>query len=177
VSIGVLLALVVAIVVIITINIIVVRVSLRASRRRRLAEAQEMKLTEAQVMNQPDRRKGGGLGSILLLAGLTLVFSYWGLSAFWQQHSGIAAPVYLVHCHGTRSGSECDGVWRQADGTEKTVTIDVRRGWEGDTVDAHIHGDRAYGNSLFHVIHPLAWACVSLACLIVVVFAYRKSKR
>jgi hypothetical protein len=108
-------------------------------------------------MSERTRRAGGWLGTVVavlfLFGGGFWCVSHGG-SAVWAQQSGISASVETTHCKAHRQrGSgwlpyECTAVWRQADGSDKTVTVrGVPRYGPRQILDVHIRGDRAYTNS------------------------------
>jgi hypothetical protein len=110
------------------------------------------------AMSQRTRRVGSWFWWIVAL----LVFfgaGFWCLRhggyALWVQHSGTPASVETTRCkahHGKASGwlpYECTGVWRQTDGSDRTVTVHgVPRYGPHQILDVHIRGDQAYTNSV-----------------------------
>ena len=108
-------------------------------------------------MSQRTRRAGGLLGTIvvaLLLFGAAFWCLREGGNAVWVQQSGTPASVETTHCKAhSRAGSgwlpyECTAVWRQADGSDRTVTVrGVPRYGPRQILDVHIRGDQAYTNS------------------------------
>jgi hypothetical protein len=108
-------------------------------------------------MSQPARRAGGWLGTIvvaLLLFGAAFWCVREGGDAVWVQQSGTAASVETTHCKAHRGRAsgwlpyECTAVWRQADGSDRTVPVrGVPRYGPRQILDVHIRGDRAYTNS------------------------------
>ena len=107
-------------------------------------------MTRPREMSQrtaPGRRgRGSNLAAILaglLLVGVALYGIAYGGYTLWAQHSGIPAQVKITHC--PRHG-DCTGVWQQADGTQRTVTVHGPAAVP-QTLDVHIRGDKAYVNS------------------------------
>jgi hypothetical protein len=83
--------------------------------------------------------------------GLVLYMTAWGGYTVWVQLSGTPAQVEIEHCHVPLQGSghyeSCTGVWRQTDGTQRTVTVYGSNIAERRTVDVHIRGDTGFTNS------------------------------
>jgi hypothetical protein len=110
------------------------------------------------------QREGRGLRgwtsnvvALLVALSITGVALYATVNAsyqLWVQHSGIPAQVAIADCkpisrHTKAPGltpKDCTAVWRQTDGTEKTVTVHGPNIAARQTVDVHIRGDQAYTN-------------------------------
>lgn len=110
-------------------------------------------------------------GAVLVLAALVAVYGIaWGASNWWRQHSGTAARVEIVKCTNVSKNQLCDGVWRTADGTQNTVTIDgeTNEMKQGDIVDVHIHGNKAYRSNLLGVFLPVLLGFGFLGSVIVI---------
>ena len=76
----------------------------------------------------------------------------------------LPASVETTHCNGhslVRSRwlpYECTGVWRQAGGSDRTVTVHgVPRYGPHQSLDVHIRGDQAYTNSVREGWVELSW--------------------
>jgi len=91
--------------------------------------------------------------------------------------AGTAVPVTIQSCivEGPpgKHYQRCTGTWRAADGTEKTVTIDDTPSWRqsGDTVAAHVHGDKATVDSRTVEIFFIATRCGLLGLVVITVIA------
>lgn len=131
--------------------------------------------------------------ALLVLLGLLApwLFSK-GAYHLWAQHSGTPGRVELVKCwrptsfsflgefasgdgkYGSHT-SNCTAVWRPAVGTKETVTV---YGVEPPTprfVDVHIHGDRAFTNSLW-LPAPLVFGSLVVGFVVVRLRALCRSR-
>jgi hypothetical protein len=104
--------------------------------------------------------------AVILFFELGGVLCLWlGFSHLWGQFSGIQARVEVVACWSSgKNRVECTGVWRPADGTQRTVSFADGEGLtQGSTVDAHVHGNDAIASSLpnevFSVVIPIVVGC------------------
>lgn len=113
--------------------------------------------------------RGGVLVSFLGFSLFSLFMIAFGGYNLWAQHSGIPARVELGRCWATGGRApdrtDCTGVWRQADGTEQTVTVHGVSSHHGQTVDVHIHGHQAYPNSFWRIA-PLIGGSVLLGLML-----------
>lgn len=118
-----------------------------------------MPLLASFAMRQRTRRSGGWFGqlvAVLICFGLAFWCLRHGGYALWVQESGTPARVETTKCDAhrlRRSGwmpYHCTGVWRQADGSNRTVSIHgVPRYGQHQILDVHVRGDQAYTNSFY----------------------------
>ena len=122
------------------------------------------------------------LGTLAGIAVMGLVMNGIAYSGYrvWVQHFGIPAQVKIAHCDTRGPGTRydrCTGVWRQTDGTQRTVTVHGRRIPVRQTVDVHISGDTAFTNSFEGWIAVLLLIPVLGVLLFLVWLGRRQSRR
>jgi hypothetical protein len=116
-----------------------------------------------------------------------------GAYNLWAQHSGTPARVEIGKCWqptifsfpgefgtgGARRGgsktSNCTAVWQPAVGTKETVTVYGVGRPTPRSVDVHIHGDRAFTNSLW-LPAPLLWGSIAVGFVLFRLRALRRSR-
>jgi hypothetical protein len=104
-------------------------------------------------------RRGGGwfwttVAVLFLFGGALWCLRHDGY-AVWVQQSGTPASVETTQCEAHRGSGrgwlpyDCTGVWRQADGSDRAVSVHgVPQYGAHQVLDVHIRGDQAYTNSL-----------------------------
>jgi hypothetical protein len=91
----------------------------------------------------------GGVFAALVFLGVGVYLLVYGAQVWSVEHSGIPAQVKILKGCSSPVGSRmatCPAAWKQADGTERRVTVDGddRELSYGKTVDVRIRGDQAY---------------------------------
>jgi hypothetical protein len=117
--------------------------------------------------------RGWASSAFGVLAALVIIgFGLYALATsayqLWVQHSGVPAQVKIAHCNRTygRAGwlpKTCSATWRQADGTQRAVTVHGPRLAYGMVVDVHARGDEAYLDG------PWPWRYLLLGIAVAVV--------
>jgi DivIVA domain-containing protein len=103
---------------------------------------------------QQTRRGRGWLTIVcgLILGGLTLWVIADAAYGLWVLQFGTPASVELVQCErhaGTKGGvlpSNCTALWRQDDGSVRTVTVHSPQHRFNQDVDVHVRGGQAYAS-------------------------------